>query len=64
MKTVIADASISSTNLLNTLQTINRETQRISDNPSAVEKFENCKQLRRRVLRYVGAFGPEHTLLG
>ena len=53
MKAVIADASITSTNLLNTLQTINRETEQISDNKNAVEKFESCKQLRRRVLRYV-----------
>lgn len=55
MKSVIADASITSTNLINTLQTINRETERISDNQQAVERFEACKQLRRRVLRYVCA---------
>jgi len=53
MKAVIADASITSTNLMNALQTINRETERISENPNAVEKFEACKQLRRRVLRYI-----------
>lgn len=55
MKVVIADSTITSTNLMNALQTINRETERISDNPAAVEKFETCKQLRRRVLRYVCA---------
>jgi hypothetical protein len=53
MKVVIADASIASTTLLNIMQTINRETERISDNQSAVERFEQCKTLRRRVLRYV-----------
>lgn len=53
MKAVIADSTIASTNLMNSLQTINRETERISDNQQAVEKFESCKQLRRRVLRYV-----------
>jgi hypothetical protein len=53
MKVVIADATIHSTSLLNTMQSINRETQRISDHPKAVEEFEACKQLRRRVLRYV-----------
>lgn len=53
MKAVIADSSISSTSLMNLLQTINRETERISENPKAVEQFEICKQLRRRVLRYV-----------
>lgn len=56
MKTVIADASIASTNLLNALQSINREKERISDNHTAVQHFEACKQLRRRVLRYVCPF--------
>lgn len=53
MKSVIAEASISSTNLMNALQSINREKERISDNHLAVQRFEICKQLRRRVLRYV-----------
>jgi hypothetical protein len=63
MKSVIADASITSTNLMNTLQTINRETERISENQQAVERFEACKQLRRRVLRYVCASYPRVTNL-
>lgn len=53
MKVVIADASIASTSLMNTMQSINRETERISENQSAAERFEQCKTLRRRVLRYV-----------
>lgn len=53
MKSVIADSSIASTNLMNSLQSINREKERISDNQMAVESFETCKRLRRRVLRYV-----------
>lgn len=53
MKTVIADSSIATTNLMNALQSINREKERISENPQAVQRFEECKQLRRRVLRYV-----------
>lgn len=60
MKVVIADATIHSTTLLNTMQSINRETQRISDNPKAVEEFEACKQLRRRVLRYVSSKSNPH----
>lgn len=56
MKVVIADASITSTNLLNAMQSINRETERISDNQDAVKLFEACKTLRRRVLRYVCCF--------
>lgn len=53
MKGTIADASMASTQLLNSLQTINREMERISENQAAVQRFEACKQLRRRILRYV-----------
>lgn len=53
MKAVIAESSMASTNLVNALQSINRERERISDNQLAVQSFEACKKLRRRVLRYV-----------
>lgn len=53
MKEHIAEASIASTNLINTLQSINREHERISDNKMALQRFENAKQLRRKILRYV-----------
>ncbi|KAL2113570.1 hypothetical protein VUR80DRAFT_3497 [Thermomyces stellatus] len=53
MKATIADSSMASINLMNTLKSINREKERISDNRAAVEGFEKCKQLRRRVLRYI-----------
>lgn len=49
----IAQASVASTNLLNALQLINREHQRVSEEPEAVNRFETCKQLRRQILRYV-----------
>ncbi|GME23657.1 vhs domain-containing protein [Neofusicoccum parvum] len=49
----IAAASVASTNLLNALQLINREQQRVSENPGVVKLFENCKQLRRQILRYI-----------
>lgn len=49
----IASASVASTNLLNGLQLINRETQRVSDNVEVVNRFEVCKRLRRQVLRYI-----------
>ncbi|KAF4125591.1 LAS seventeen-binding protein 5, partial [Geosmithia morbida] len=62
MKSVIADSAISSTNLMNSLQTINRETERISDNAKAVEQFETCKQLRRRALRYIHNVEDEQFL--
>lgn len=53
IKSYIAEASIAATNLVNTLQSINRERERISDNQLAVQRFEACKQLRRKILRYV-----------
>lgn len=62
MKVVIADTSIASTNLINIMQTINRETERISDNRAATERFEQCKTLRRRVLRYIHKVEEEQWL--
>ncbi|KEY66871.1 hypothetical protein S7711_05225 [Stachybotrys chartarum IBT 7711] len=64
MKSVIADSSIATTNLMNALQIINRETERISDNQQAVQHFEACKQLRRRVLRYIHNVEDEQWLGG
>lgn len=49
----IAQASIASTNLLNALQLINRENERVSENPEVMNRFETCKLLRRNILRYI-----------
>ncbi|PSK54820.1 Protein lsb5 [Elsinoe australis] len=49
----IAQSSVSSTNLLNGLQLINREHERVSENPEVSNRFETCKNLRRQVLRYI-----------
>ncbi|KAH6640466.1 hypothetical protein F5144DRAFT_589935 [Chaetomium tenue] len=62
MKIVIAEASIAATNLTNTLQTINRERERISDNQIAAHRFEECKQLRRKILRYIQHVEAEQWL--
>ena len=53
MTSAIANASIASTNLLNGLQLINRETERVSENQEVQRRFENCKNLRRQILRYI-----------
>lgn len=53
MKGTIADSSMAATDLMNALQSINRERERISENQVAVQRFEACKQLRRKILRYV-----------
>ena len=62
MKAVIAEASIASTNLVNTMQSINREKERVSDNPVVAKHFEACKMLRRRILRYVHIPPPPPTV--
>ncbi|KAK4461596.1 hypothetical protein QBC42DRAFT_269920 [Cladorrhinum samala] len=64
MKSHIAEASIAATNLINTLQTINREKERISENPTAIERFEACKLLRRKILRYIHFVESEQWLGG
>ncbi|KAI5464652.1 hypothetical protein BGZ63DRAFT_158356 [Mariannaea sp. PMI_226] len=62
MKSVIADSSITATNLLNAIQSINRERERVSDNQEALEQFEASKLLRRKVLRYIHHVEDEHWL--
>ncbi|KAI0120495.1 hypothetical protein F4776DRAFT_632808 [Hypoxylon sp. NC0597] len=64
MKVAVAESSIAATNLMNSLQSINREKERISDNPIAVERFEICKKLRRRILRYIHHVEDEQWLGG
>jgi hypothetical protein len=53
MKSTIAESSVAAINLLNSLQLINREHERVSENAGALQRFENCKLLRRHILRYV-----------
>ncbi|KAF3761411.1 hypothetical protein M406DRAFT_353075 [Cryphonectria parasitica EP155] len=64
MKTAIAESSIAATNLNNALQSINREKERISENPTAVAHFETCKHLRRKILRYIHHVESEQWLGG
>jgi hypothetical protein len=49
----IASASVASTNLLNALKLVNRETHRVSDDAEVMDQFERSKQLRRQILRYI-----------
>ena len=53
MTNAIAQASIASTNLLNGLQLVNRETERVSENQEVVRRFETCKNLRKKILVYI-----------
>jgi hypothetical protein len=58
----IASATVASTNLVNALKLINRENQRVSDNPECKNRFENCKILRRQILRYIQLVESENYI--
>ncbi|KAH8707524.1 hypothetical protein GQ44DRAFT_628570, partial [Phaeosphaeriaceae sp. PMI808] len=60
----IASANVASTNLLNGLQLINREQQRVSENPEVMRRFEACKQHRRKILRYIHLVESEQYIGG
>ncbi|KAF3903195.1 hypothetical protein ABW20_dc0101119 [Dactylellina cionopaga] len=60
----LATASIASTNLKNALKLINREKERVSDNPEVMKRFEACKLLRRQILRYIQFVESEQWLGG
>lgn len=58
----IASSSVASTNLMNALKLINREHKRVGEDHEAVKRFENCKQLRRQILRYIQFVESEQWL--
>ncbi len=58
----IASSSVASTNLMNALKLINREHKRVGEDPEAIKKFENCKVLRRQILRYIQFVDSEQWL--
>lgn len=60
----IASANVASTNLINALKLINRENQRVSDNPECRNRFETCKGLRRQILRYIQLVESEQYIGG
>jgi hypothetical protein len=60
----LASASVASTNLLNALKLINRESERVSDNAEVMRRFETCKTLRRQILRYIQNVESEQWLGG
>ncbi|KAK2734345.1 putative actin patch assembly and actin polymerization protein [Onygenales sp. PD_40] len=49
----IASASMASTNLLNALKLVNREHERVSQNAEVMTRFDQCKNLRRQILKYI-----------
>ncbi|KAK9447421.1 uncharacterized protein V1518DRAFT_445682 [Limtongia smithiae] len=49
----LAEAGTYATNLSNSLKLINREKELAPDNMKATENFNKCRQLRRKILRYI-----------
>ena len=62
IKQVITLASIEATGLLNAMKLINRENERVSENPNTRKRFETCKQLRRQTYRYCSLVMDESYL--
>lgn len=60
----LASASVASTNLLNTLKLVNRETTRVSEDAECINRFEICKKLRHQILRYIQHIESEEFLGG
>ncbi|KAK1149226.1 hypothetical protein N8T08_006446 [Aspergillus melleus] len=58
----LASSSVASTNLLNSLKLVNRETHRVSEDAEVLNRFETCKQLRRQILRYIQNVESEEFL--
>lgn len=64
MLQTLAASSVASTNLLNALKLVNRETLRVSEDAEVLNRFDKCKQLRRQVLRYIQHVESEEFLGG
>ncbi|KAJ5928308.1 hypothetical protein N7466_007264 [Penicillium verhagenii] len=60
----LASASVASTNLLNALKLVNRETTRVSEDAECISRFEKCKKLRHQILRYIQHIESEEFLGG
>ncbi|KAJ5164419.1 VHS subgroup [Penicillium coprophilum] len=60
----LAASSVASTNLLNALKLVNRETHRVSEDAECINRFDTCKQLRHGILRYIQYIETEEFLGG
>ncbi|OJJ86174.1 LSB5 family protein [Aspergillus glaucus CBS 516.65] len=60
----LANSSVASTNLLNSLKLVNRETQRVSEDIEVMNRVDKCRELRRQILRYIQYIETEEFLGG
>lgn len=58
----LANASISTTNLTNSLKRINREKERPSEKLEIVQQYQSCQQLKKNVQRYIEHIESEQWL--
>lgn len=58
----LASSSVASTNLMNALKLINRESKRVSEDAETMQRFETCKMLRRQIIRYIQFVESEQWL--
>jgi hypothetical protein len=62
IKETLAESGTAATNLTNALQLINREKELATDNNRATVCFNQCRALRRRVLRYIHSIESEEFI--
>jgi hypothetical protein len=60
----LAASSVASTNLVNALKLVNRETHRVSEDAECSHRFDTCKDLRHQILRYIQYIESEEFLGG
>lgn len=58
----LAAASFASTGLLNALKLVNRENHQVSEDAEVMNRFGTCKELRRKILRYIQHIESEEFL--
>lgn len=58
----IADSSTASTNLINSLALINWERELSTENKTATEGFNRCRQLRKSILKYIHSIESEEFI--
>ena len=62
IKAAIGEASFTSTSLMNAMKLVDREKKRVSEDPTVEKYFQECKQLRRRILGYIQRVSDESFL--
>ncbi|CAN6623467.1 LAS seventeen-binding protein 5 [Trichomonascus vanleenenianus] len=62
MLQTIAEANTAATNLQNALQLVNQQTELSTENKQATRCFNQCKKLRRQILKYIQVVESEEYI--